>query len=441
MILTNVLLCSLFWLVGFSIAVEKAPLPPTEDEFYVPPEGYQDKPLGTILRYRVVNNPGFLFLETNIKETVQILYRSSNSRDEPMATVTTVLVPENADSTKLLSYQIYEDSSYLNCAPSYGIQFKADPEAIVAQAEFLLMASALNKGWIVVTPDYEGPDSAFLAGRLAGRATLDSIRAVLGSGNITGVDANANVALWGYSGGALATGWAAELQPKYAPEVRLAGVAMGGYVTNLTDDAYNINKGPFVGFVPAGFYGLSQEYPEFKKVTYSQIKESKKEEFNKVGEQCIIDESMQFAFQDFGDYFKNGTDILKHPTISKIYDDNSLGHYTPKIPMFLYHSKQDEIIDIKNVERVYDQFCSQGATIDFVQDETSEHITEAISGSADAFNWITDILTGKPVPAGCRCRTTFSTTLDDGAADTFGYEIVSALKALLEIPIGPKSIA
>jgi esterase/lipase len=434
-------LYSLFWFTGMSVALDKAPVPPTEDEFYVPPDGYEDKPLGAILRHREVNKPGFLFLESNIQKTVQILYRSSNSRDEPMATVTTVLIPENADSTKLLSYQIYEDSSYLNCAPSYGIQFKADPEAIVAQAEFLFMASALNKGWMVVTPDYQGPHSAFLAGRLAGRATLDSIRATLDSGNITGIDSKAKVALWGYSGGSLATGWATELQPSYAPELELTGAAMGGYVTNLTDDAYNINKGPFVGFIPAGFFGLSQEYPEFKKVTDSQVKPSKKEQFNKVGEQCIVEDGVQFAFQDFGDYFKNGTDILKHPTISKIYDNNSLGHYTPNTPLFIYHSKQDEIIDISNVERVYNQFCSQGATIDFVKDETSNHITEAIAGSADAFNWLDDRLSDKSLTPGCRSRTTFSTTLDNGAPETFGYEIASALKALLGIPIGPKSIA
>lgn len=42
-----------------SVAIDKIPIPPTEDEFYMPPEGYQSKQLGAILRHREVNNPGF----------------------------------------------------------------------------------------------------------------------------------------------------------------------------------------------------------------------------------------------------------------------------------------------------------------------------------------------------------------------------------------------
>ena len=48
---------------------------------------------------------------------------------------------------------------------------------------------------------------------------LNSIRAALKSGKITNIKDDAKVVMWGYSGGSLASGWAAALQPSYAPEL------------------------------------------------------------------------------------------------------------------------------------------------------------------------------------------------------------------------------
>ncbi|MFE5699151.1 MULTISPECIES: lipase family protein [Rhodococcus] len=42
-----------------------------------------------------------------------------------------------------------------------------------------MIAYLLSRGWAVVTADYEGPESEFLAGPQAGYAVLDGIRAAL----------------------------------------------------------------------------------------------------------------------------------------------------------------------------------------------------------------------------------------------------------------------
>jgi Secretory lipase len=67
--------------------------------------------------------------------------------------------------------------------------------------------------------------------------TLDSIRAAFSSSTIPG---DARVAMLGYSGGAIATEWAAELAPTYAPDVdkRMIGAAIGG---GLVDPAHNLH--------------------------------------------------------------------------------------------------------------------------------------------------------------------------------------------------------
>jgi hypothetical protein len=72
------------------------------------------------------------------------------------------------------------------------------------------------------------------SGLQAGYATLDSLRAVMRSGNITGIDPKPITTLLGYSSGGQAVGWATELHPTYAPELEIAGAARGGIGPNLT---------------------------------------------------------------------------------------------------------------------------------------------------------------------------------------------------------------
>ena len=102
-----------------------------------------------------------------------------------------------------------------------------------------LMAPLLDQGYYVVSPDYEGPKLTFTIGKQSGQAVLNSIRAALKSGKITNIKDDAKVVMWGYSGGSLASGWAAALQPSYAPELggNLLGAALGGFVTNITATA------------------------------------------------------------------------------------------------------------------------------------------------------------------------------------------------------------
>ena len=59
--------------------------------------------------------------------------------------------------------------------------------------------------------------------------TLDSIRAAFSEELTLDLPDDAKVVMLGYSGGAIATEWAAELAPTYAPDVngRMIGAAMG----------------------------------------------------------------------------------------------------------------------------------------------------------------------------------------------------------------------
>ena len=62
---------------------------------------------------------------------------------------------------------------------SFSVQFAAVPTNLITTVENFLVQAALAQGWTVTVPDYQGPNSAFIAGQLEGRAVLDGIRATL----------------------------------------------------------------------------------------------------------------------------------------------------------------------------------------------------------------------------------------------------------------------
>lgn len=216
------------------------PIAPSEDPWYTAPYEFENEAPGTILRVRPA--PGNLTKITgNCSAAYNILYRTTGSAYNPTWAVTTLFVPQNKSATgSLLSYQIPYDTVDVDASPSYAMYTSVDSD----------VSDSLGKGWFVNVPDYEGPLASFTAGVLSGHATIDSVRSVLSGSSRFGLSANTSYALWGYSGGALASEWAAELQVQYAPELNFSGAALGGLTPNVTSVLYTIYDGIEAGLAP-----------------------------------------------------------------------------------------------------------------------------------------------------------------------------------------------
>ena len=103
-----------FTLISFAaqalalVARENLPKP-QNDPFYQPPDGWESKKVGTILRSRKVNIN--TLVKDNLKEAWQLLYRTTyRSDDEPTTTVTTIMVPHNAQNDSLVLYADFESA-------------------------------------------------------------------------------------------------------------------------------------------------------------------------------------------------------------------------------------------------------------------------------------------------------------------------------------------
>lgn len=109
---------------------------PSDDPFYAQPANISSYQPGEIIAWRTVdaNLNGLLgesITEISLNATYQYLYRTVDSFQNPVAAVTTVMVPFNADPSKLLSYQTAYDSANNDCSPSYLLQAGADNVAVV----------------------------------------------------------------------------------------------------------------------------------------------------------------------------------------------------------------------------------------------------------------------------------------------------------------------
>lgn len=153
-----------------------APFKPARDgdPFYAAPADLTSASNGQVLKVQSVPSP----FPGSTAQKIQ--FRSTNSQGEPIAAVTTVLVPDGGTLHNLLSYQPFTNSLELQSAPSHQL-FKGDLQ------EQQLIGLALANGTAVNVPDHLGPTSAY----------------------------------------------AAVLAPSYAPELNLVGLSAGGTPVNL----------------------------------------------------------------------------------------------------------------------------------------------------------------------------------------------------------------
>ena len=241
----------------------RAAVPPEQDSFYK----YEGKTRlthiapGTVLKTRTV--PVHIEGIELPLTAVQLLYRSTSELGKPTVNVTSVLLPPvKALTPSVLSYQSFYDSLSTEDDPSYAISGGDPTGGEIPQVESVLISPALLAGETVVIPDTEGEEADFSAGPVYGYNTLDSLRAALSS-PATGLTRTTKIGLAGYSGGAIATEWAAQLAPTYAPEINsgIVGAAMGGV---LVDPAHNLKyvegSSSWASVIPMSLDGLSRAF-------------------------------------------------------------------------------------------------------------------------------------------------------------------------------------
>jgi Secretory lipase len=372
-------------LLSLLVPVAQAQVPtPDRDPFYAVPSGIDGLANGTILDSRRIKAvsvgvpmPGNAW---------QVKYKTLDNLGRATATVTTVMVPDaawhGAGSRPLVSYQTAEDGADTKCSSSYALRAGVQALGTDADSESIVMRLALDRGWAVAAPDYEGPDSQFLGVKPAGIAP------------------SAPLALWGYSGGALASAWAAQLQPSLAPELRLAGVALGGVVADLKATFLAFNGGPAGGAVPMALSGLDRSYPDMNILQY--LNAAGRQTVAASAHDCIADGIVRHPFWNIASY-ESRPDVIDDPglTASLTKISPAAMSLAPTGPLYMYTSQTDEFAPFGPALRLAARYCAAGVTVDQVNDPPTDHVAELAVGGPGALTYLADRFAGKAPPSTC----------------------------------------
>lgn len=377
-------------IVSFAAApAGAAPYMPASDgdPFYAAPANLASASDGDVLKVQSVPSP---FAGATAQK---IQFRSTNSQGAPIAAVTTVFVPNGGTRHDLLSYQPFTNSLGLQCAPSHQL-FQGGLQ------EQQLVALALARGVAVNVPDHLGPTSAYGAARLGGTITLNSIRAVQSNPGFR--VGKARTALAGYSGGAMASAYAALLAPSYAPELNLVGLSAGGTPVNLEAIArtLGVRPNPLFGLGFAASLGLEREYPNELALS-EQLNGRGIALANQIRNSCtqqITDAGANLKISDV----VNGGRIADDQAGIDTLNRNSVQMFpgAPRIPVLLYQGASDQLTPTARVQATAAKWCHQGTRVQTIV-LPGDHGSTIATGVPFALNYINDRLSGAPAPSTC----------------------------------------
>ena len=382
-------------------ALERCTRPqlPKDDPFYDAPPGFQHAAPGTVLRSRDVEL-AFLGLIPQKLAATQLLYRTTDLNGNPDAAATTVIVPAERTPkavTPVISYQCAIDAVSSRCFPSYALRRGAHASGSVAQFEFLLVAAALAEGWAVSVPDHEGRLGMWGAPLEPGYHVLDGLRAALGSDRL-GLSPDAPIGLWGYSGGGLASAWAAEMHGGYAPELNIVGAVLGSPVGDLGHTFRRLN-GTFMSGLPALVVAaLADIYPDLNRVIQEHVTEEGKVLLERLHNMTTAEAVVRMVKKDMDDMVDVPLEqILNTPEVRRVFEDIKLGVAVPTPPVLIVQAVHDQLISVGDIDELTETYRSGGASVTYHRDMFSEHLLLHPLSAPMTLRWLTDRFNGKPL--------------------------------------------
>lgn len=405
-------------LVVAAPVAQAAPPSPEVDPFY---KYTGSKPLseiapGTVLKTRTLS---YHVLGVPLPvPAIQLLYRAQNELGEPTVNVTSVLKPLLTIGTpQVVAYQSFYDSLSPNDEPSYAISGDVSLTGAIPQVESALIGPSLLAGRTVVIADTEGEAADFAAGPEYGTNTLDSLKAAIAS-PATGLSSTKKIAMIGYSGGAIATEWAAELAPTYAPTInsKLVGATMGGV---LVDPAHNLHyvdgSLSWAGVMPMAIIGVSRAF-HINLMPY--LSEYGKQVYAKLEKASIVNVLAQYPGLTWTQLAKPEYPTPESiPVYVKTVNQLIMGtRGTPTTPLQISQGALGELEgtagnkpgigegdgvmiagDVRTLARGY---CNKGVKVQYSQ-HLLGHIGTAVPWIAEAMTWMNNRFLGLPAPQNC----------------------------------------
>ncbi|WP_036494057.1 lipase family protein [Nocardia sp. BMG111209] len=363
---------------------------PLPDPFYRPAPGFEQTRPGTVL----ANRPAHVAFPPTAQST-ELLIRSTDTVADPVPVVATLLLPDTPWSgpgpRPLVGYVPPISALGNGCVPSQKMRSGL-------QADLLAITALLDREYAVVVPDYQGPRQAYSAGLMEGHAVLDAVRAAIGLG-LGELRPDSPVVLTGYSGGSIATGWAAQLAPGYAPELRLAGAMIGGTPADYRMLWETMNGTAAAGVFLAATLGLAREYPEL----LTLLNDNGWRLAHALRNLCIEPATLLGLVTRIRvEQLTDVPDPIELPLVRRIIAANTLGAAAPAAPLLIYHGADEIFVPLAGAVNLYRNWCRERARVRLQVQPGGHFIVGAQAlATAQTADRVGELFAGTLVPEGC----------------------------------------
>jgi hypothetical protein len=331
----------------------------------------------------------------------RIVYGSRTATRARTRVSGTVLVPDQPwtgdGSRPLLGFAVGTQGLADRCAPSAQLARGSEYEAP-------MIAQALDRGWAVAVTDYPGlgtrGDHTYVVERANGRAVLDSMRAARRFGPAGLAPQGPNV-VYGYSEGGGAAAGAIELQPTYAPGLRLRGAFVGAAPADYRAVLDHVDGSPIAFLMGYAAIGFQRAYPGLDLDRH--LTAAGRDALARLRDTCIQDAIVAGLLmpQDRSAYFT--ADPFAIPALRRRFRQNSLGHVAPRTPVLLGAARNDEVIPYPVMTALRRDYCALGVNAHFRSVPLAEHLSGALVIAPAAMQFLADRLAGEPLPRARDC--------------------------------------
>ncbi|KQU06519.1 lipase [Rhodococcus sp. Leaf7] len=355
------------------------PTPITGDRFFAAPSG--DLVPGVPVRDRTAG--GIL---PRPRTTVrQFMVGSTDALGRSVAVTATLMEPRRPwrgrGSRPVVVHNVAIDSLGTRATPSYRIVHG------IGQDFPTVVPLWLQRGYAVLIPDHQGPRMAYAEGTMAGHAVLDSIRGLLA---FDATYAASPIVLYGYSGGAIATAWAAQLHPTYAPELDLRGAVAGGSPVDVGLLRETMNGTLGSGLFGAAIIGMAREHPAL----VEQFSPTGLALASMIKDLSVVPLALGGLARLRLERFSVDPGVFDSDTARAVIDANTAGRNAPTIPVAFYHGAStprfaDRWIPEQGVLDLVESWRGLGASVEY-HPVFGDHFVGALSGLPYAMRWVAD---------------------------------------------------
>lgn len=353
----------------------------------------------------------------------RLMYKSTDSNGLPVAVTGAYIEPsaewKGGGPRPLVALASGTMGQGDQCSPSFALQHPVTltGDTVSVAYEDLAIYRLLSTGAAVVITDYVGLGATdrlhTYVNRLDGaHALLDAARAARAVPGASITPAS-RIGLYGYSQGGGASAAAAELQPSYAPDVKLAGTYSGAPPADLAAVTKGIDGSALVGALGWAINGFAQSDPALRTVVDANTNAAGRAALADLSTMCVGDAVLRYPFASSTKWTTSGkslSDIIAaDPKAKAVLDKQRIGRLRPASPVRLATGVEDDIVPHAQARRLAVDWCRKGANVSYVPVKLSNlgdktllnHVAPLLADQGDAVSWLTDRLAGKTATSNC----------------------------------------